>query len=166
MFREDDETAFIFAEEDYDFDGLIRLADSQEAALVFMYREEDDGRYYANRYDVLECDRSIDMILSRIIHYLEQDEEHSLFISFAVVYNGVLQLFNGKKVKLSGIDVGDLELGEGVIYGAIVSKEGDAYKFEEVFYVDGANEDISYAEEVINGGRLTGLLQGLIEQFS
>ncbi len=42
--------ALNFKEDTYDFDGMIRLADCEEAALIFTFEDEDDGKHYMNRY--------------------------------------------------------------------------------------------------------------------
>lgn len=158
--------ALAFDEDSYDLDGIIRLADSDDAAFIFTFEDEDDDRHYMNRYDVLECNEGTDRMLRRIHHYLESDEANGLFISFAVAYEGRLNILDGQSVPVDEMDLGELELGENVIYGMLIRKRDEMLVFDEMVYMDGGNKSHSWAEAVIDGGELTYLMKHMIEQFS
>ena len=153
-------------DEDYDLDGIIRLADSENAAMIFTFEDEDDERHYMNRYDILECAEGTERMLRRIHHYLESDEANGLFISFAVAYEGRLNILDGQSLNLDDVDLGELELGENVIYGMLIRQQDEAYTFNEVVYIDGGNKTHSWAEKVIDAGELTFLMKNMIEQFN
>ena len=153
-------------DEDYDLDGIIRLADSENAAMIFTFEDEDDERHYMNRYDILECAEGMERMLRRIHHYLESDEANGLFISFAVAYEGRLNILDGQSLNLDDVDLGELELGENVIYGMLIRQQDEAYTFNEVVYIDGGNKTHSWAEKVIDAGELTFLMKNMIEQFN
>ncbi len=158
--------ALAFDEDTYDLDGIIRMADSEHAAFIFTFEDEDDDRYYMNRYDVLECTEGVDRMLRRIHHYLESDEANGLFVSFAVAYEGRLNILDGQSVPVDEMDLGELELGENVIYGMLIRKRDEAILFDEMVYIDGAGKSHSWAEAVIDGGELTHLMKRMIQQFS
>ena len=165
-------------DEDYDLDGIIRLADSENAAMIFTFEDEDDERHYMNRYDILECAEGTERMLRRIHHYLESDEANGLFISFAVAYEGRLNILDGQSLNLDDVDLGELELSENnrarssrlrvenVIYGMLIRQQDEAYTFNEVVYIDGGNKTHSWAEKVIDAGELTFLMKNMIEQFN
>ncbi len=155
-----------FEKESYDLDGIIRVADCEEAALIFTFEDEDDGRHYMNRYKILEPHMPIEQKLKAIHHYLEEDEIHGLFISFAVVYEGRLQLFNGRSRKSKEIDMGELELGNHMIYGMIIRGSQEEYLFDEVLYFDGENKNHSWAEKVLDAGELTFMMKEMIMEFA
>ena len=152
-------------DEEYDLDGLIRLLDSEEAAMELMYYDEDDQKHYRNRYDILECDRGIRYILDKTERYLEEDAENSLFIAFAATYNGCLKLFDGRAVKEEDVNLGELELGNSLVYGALVRKEDDQYIFTEVIYHDGGETSSSWAAVIDDAGILTRELERFIILF-
>lgn len=152
-------------QEDYDLDGLLRLLDSEEAAMVFMYYDEDDDKHYRNRYEILECERGIHYILEKTDYYLEREPENSLFLAFAATYNGCLTLFNGRAIREEEVNLGELELGEGLVYGVLVRKEEDNYIFTEVVYHDGGETTTSWATQVDDAGVLTREMEALIMQF-
>ena len=137
--------------EDYDLDGLIRVADSVEAAFVFMEQDEMDDKYYRNRYTNLEPHMSLNNIIKSVHYYLEQDELNSLFISFAVEYEG--------------LELGELELGENLIYGLIVQLVDEAYSFKEVLYKASGLKQQSEAVPVFDAGELRELMGDFIMQF-
>lgn len=157
--------ALNFKEDTYDFDGMIRLADCEEAALIFTFEDEDDGKHYMNRYELLAAHMSIEQKLNRIHHYLEEDETHGLFVSFAVVYEGQLQLFNGRSKKGKEVDMGELELGNHMIYGMLIRYIEGEYLFDEVLYFDGENKSHSWAERVLDAGELTFMMKETIMEF-
>lgn len=155
-----------FERDVYDLDGIIRVAECEEAALIFTFEDEDDGRHYMNRYEVLETHLSLEQKLRAIHRYLEVDESHGLFISFAVVYEGRLQLFNGRSVKGKEIDMGELELGNHMIYGMLIRYNEEAYVFDEVLYFDGENKNHSWAERVLDAGELSVMMKEMIMEFA
>jgi len=156
-----------FDENDYDLDGLIRFVDSEEAAIVQMYFDEDDERYYRNRYDILECDRGINYIVQKINHYLEQDDEQSLFIAFAATYEGKLTLLNGLSCKEEDVNLGELELGDQLVYGMLINKVEEGYRIKEVVYHDGGEKSQSWAEVIVDDTGILGKeMQKLILQFA
>ena len=150
---------------DYDLDGLIRVADSVEAAFVFMEQDEMDDKYYRNRYTNLEPHMSLNNIIKSVHYYLEQDELNSLFISFAVEYEGKLTVFDGREEQYEGLELGELELGENLIYGLIVQLVDEAYSFKEVLYKDGGLKQQSEAVPVFDAGELRELMGDFIMQF-
>lgn len=161
------ENEMFFDIEEYDLDGLIRLVDSEEAALELMYFDEDDDRHYRNRYDVLECDRGISYMLQKISYYLEQDEEQGLFIAFAATYEGKLTLLNGLSCKEEDVNLGELELGDQLVYGMLINRIEDRYVFKEVVYHDGGEKSQSWAEVVADDTGVLGReMQKLILQFA
>ncbi len=149
----------------YDFDGLIRFVDSEDAAMILTFEDVDDERHYMNRYEILETYMSREDKLRLINRYLEQDEEHGVFISFAINYNGKLRMLGGKGNNKE-VDCGELELGDKMIYGTLVRIKDDNYVFEEVIYFDGDNKNHSWAEQVLDAGELTGFLEEMILEFS
>lgn len=151
--------------EDYDLDGLIRVAESVEAAFVFMEQDEVDNKYYRNRYTNLEPYMSLNQIIKSIHYYLEQDELNALFISFAVEYEGKLTVFNGKEAPYQNLDLGELELGENLIYGLLIQQEDVRLTFKEVLYKDGGLKQQSEALGVLDAGQLRVLLADFIRQF-
>ena len=155
-----------FAEADYDLDGLIRLADCEEAALIFTFEDEEEERHYMNRYECLELHMPIEQKIRGIHRYLEVDEAHGLFISFAVMYEGRLKVFNGRRDKVRELDMGELELGNHMIYGMLIRYQEGQYLFDEVVYFDGENKSHSWAEYIIDAGELTFLLKSLIMDFA
>lgn len=155
-----------FDKNTYDLDGLIRLADDEEAAFVFMYFDEDDHKYYRNRYDILECRDSITNILRRIENYLENDEENALFIPFAAVYEGRLTLLDGRKQQADTVDLGELELGTGDVYGMLIHQTEETYIFDEALYHDGGEMDHSWTHFISDAGQLTKVMKKLINQFA
>lgn len=155
-----------FERELYDLDGIIRVAECEEAALIFTFEDEDDGRYYMNRYETLEPHMPMDQKLRAIHRYLEEDEGHALFVSFAVVYEGKLQLFNGTTRKSHEIDMGELELGKHMIYGMLIRSNEEAYVFDEVLYFDGENKNHSWAERVLDAGELSEMMKEMIMEFA
>lgn len=159
-----EENEMVF-DEDYDLDGLIRLLDSEEAAMELMYFDEDDDRHYRNRYETLECERGIHYILDKTERYLEQDTENSLFFAFAATYNGRLQLFDGRAIKEEEVNLGELELGVNLVYGILASKVEEGYKFTEVVYHDGGNTASSWATPIEDAGILTREIEELIIRF-
>lgn len=164
--RFDENNELIFEETNYDLDGLIRLVDSQDAAMVFMYYDEEDDRYYRNRYDVLECDRGISSILLRIERYLEEDESNALFIAYAATYEGRISLLDGSIAKEEDLNLGELELGPNLVYGMLVRKDEENYTLSEVVYHDGGEISSSWATSVEDAGVLTPSLYKLIMQFA
>lgn len=150
---------------DYDLDGLIRVADSVESAFVLMEQDEVEDKYYRNRYTVLEPHMNMMTIIKTIHHYLEQDEMNAVFVSFAVEYQGKLTVFDGREENYKDLDLGDLELGEGLIYGCIIQVEDEAYTFKEVLYKDGDLTKQSETMAVYDAGELTDLLADFIMQF-
>lgn len=161
-----EDLSMTFDENDYDLDGLVRLVDSEETSMVLVYYDPDDDRYYRNRYDILECDRGISYTLRKIDHYLDQDEEQGLFIAFAATYEGQLRLLNGMSFKEEELNLGDLELGEQLVYGMLVHKEDGQYYFDEVLYHDGGEKSQSWAEVIDDAGVLTREIKKLIAQFA
>ena len=155
-----------FDEDIYDLDGIIRLADSEDAAMIFTFEDEDDERHYMNRYDILECNEGTERMLRRIHRYLESDEMNGLFISFAVAYEGRLNILDGQSIVLDDIDLGELELGENVIYGMLIRQCDGEYIFDEMVYIDGGNKTHSWAEKVIDAGELTVRMRQMIDQFA
>ena len=158
--------ALSFEEANYDLDGLIRLAECEEAALIFTFEDEEENKHYMNRYECLEIHMSIEQKLSAIHRYLEMDETHGLFVSFAVVYEGKLRCFNGRMSKAQEMDMGDLELGNRMIYGMLIRYKDEQYVFDEVVYFDGENKSHSWAERVLDAGELTFLLKEMIIEFA
>ena len=156
----------VFEETIYDIDGLIRFVDSEEAAMVFMYYDEEDEKYYRNRYDVLECERGISTILKKTGRYLEEDEINGLFIAYAASHEGRLSLLDGSVAKEEDLNLGELELGPGLVYGVLIRKEEEAYLFSEVLYHDGGEISTSWATVVEDAGVLTPALHKLIMQFA
>ena len=151
--------------QDYDLEGLIRVADNVGSAFVLMEYDEIEDKYCRNRYDVIEPYMNIGTILKGIFRYLEQDAENAVFVSFAVEDKKRLIVFDGREQNYSGIDLGDLELGENLIYGLLIRLEDEAYTFEEVLYTDGGLNKQSWAEKVYDAGELTALLSDFIMQF-
>ena len=164
--RLNENNELVFEETIYDIDGLIRFVDSEEAAMVFMYYDEEDERYYRNRYDVLECERGISTILKKTERYLEEDEANGLFIAYAASHEGKLSLLDGSIVKEEELNLGELELGLGLVYGVLIRKEEEAYLFSEVLYHDGGEVNTSWATVVEDAGVLTPALHKLIMQFA
>lgn len=156
----------VFDEADYDLDGLIRLVDSEEAAMVFMYYDEDDDKYYRNRYDILECERGIISILARINRYLEQDETNGLFIAYAASHKGKVCLLDGSVIQEETLNLGELELGENLVYGILVRKEAENFIFSEVLYHDGGEINNSWANIIEDAGVLSPSLHQLVGQFA
>lgn len=164
--RLNENNELVFEETIYDIDGLIRFVDSEEAAMVFMYYDEEDEKYYRNRYDVLECERGISSILKRTERYLEEDEANGLFIAYAASHEGRLSLLDGSIAKEEDLNLGELELGPGLVYGVLIRKEEEAYLFSEVLYHDGGEISTSWATVVEDAGVLTPALHKLIMQFA
>ncbi|MBE6022203.1 MAG: hypothetical protein E7231_03080 [Cellulosilyticum sp.] len=162
--RRNDNNEMIFDEE-YDFDGLIRLLDSEAAAMELMYYDEDDDKHYRNRYESFECDRGISYILAKVERYLEEDLENGLFVAFAASYNGKITLYDGRAVKEEDVNLGELELGKDMVYGVLIRKMEEGYSFTEVVYHDGGQTAGSWAIPVEEAGILTGALEKLILQF-
>ena len=156
----------VFDEADYDLDGLIRLVDSEEAAMVFMYYDEDDDKYYRNRYDILEYERGIISILARINRYLEQDEMNGLFIAYAASHKGKVCLLDGNVIQEETLNLGELELGENLVYGILVRKEVENFIFSEVLYHDGGEINSSWANIIEDAGVLSSSLHQLVGQFA
>lgn len=154
-----------FAQEDYDLDGLVRLIDSEEASIVLMYYDEEDDKYYRNRYEILECDRGITYTLQKIQNYLEQ-EDQSLFIAFAATYEGKLNLLGGKQFNEEDVNMGELELGDHLVYGLMINLSDDNYQFNQVLYHDGGEKSQSWAEVIEDAGILGAQLKQLILQFA
>lgn len=155
-----------FDEEEYDLEGLIRLVDSEEAALVLMYLDEEEDRYYRDRYNILTCDRGMHYTLQKIKTYLEQDVDQSVFIGFAATHEGKLTLLNGMHYQEEDVNLGEVELGDQLVYGLIINKEEASFSFKEVIYHDGGEKSQSWAEVVEDAGILTRELQKLIWQFA
>lgn len=150
--------------EEYDLDGLIRYLDGEEAAMELMYFDEDDDRYYRNRYEAFECDRGINYILAKVDRYLE-DEENSLFIAIAATFEGRLSLYNGVAIKEEDVNLGELELGKDLVYGMLIKKKEEEITFTEVVYHDGGQTSASWAGQIDDAGILTRELERLIMQF-
>ncbi len=148
----------------YDFDGLIRLFDSEDSVFILTFEDIDESRHYMNRYQNLELYLPVDEKLRTINNYLEQDEEQGIFISFAFSDKGRLRIL-GVPPKKQDIDCGELELGNNMIYGALVRIQEDKYIFDEMVYFDGDNKSHSWAEKVLDAGDLTYLLQNIIDEF-
>lgn len=155
-----------FDENEYDLDGLVRLVDSEETDMVLMYFDEEDDRHYRNRYDVLACDRGTNYVVQKINYYLDQDEEQGVFIPFAATFEGKLTLLNGLSCKAEDVNLGEIELGDQLVYGVLINKEEEHYQFKEVVYHDGGEKSQSWAEVVEDAGVLTREMQKLILQFA
>ncbi len=164
--RLNDHNELVFEEATYDMDGLIRFVDSEEAAMVFMYYDEEDDKHYRNRYDILECERGINSILVRTERYLEEDETHGLFIAYAGTHGGRLSLLDGSIAKEEDLNLGELELGTNLVYGMLILKQEETYVFNEVLYHDGGETSVSWAMSVEDAGVLTPALHKLIMQFA
>ena len=164
--RLNENNELVFEETVYDMDGLIRLVDSEEAAMVFMYYDVEDDKYYRNRYDVLECERGINNILARTERYLEQDETNGLFIAYAAAHEGRVSLLDGSIAKEEDLNLGELELGPGLVYGMLIRKQDEMYLFSEVLYHDGGEISGSWATVIEDAGVLTPVLHKLIMQFA
>lgn len=164
--RLNENNELVFEESIYDIDGLIRFVDIEEAAMVFMYYDEEDEKYYRNRYDVLECERGINSILKRTERYLEEDETNGLFIAYAASHEGRLSLLDGSIAKEEDLNLGELELGPGLVYGVLIRKEEEVYLFSEVLYHDGGEISASWATVVEDAGVLTPALHKMIMQFA
>ena len=162
--RRNENNEIVFDEE-YDLDGLIRLLDSEEAAMELMYYDEDEDRHYRNRYESFECERGINYILAKVERYLEEDTENSLFVAIAATYNGRLALYDGRMVKEEDVNLGELELGKDLVYGVLVRKVDENYIFTEVVYHDGGETTSSWASAIDDAGILTRELERLIIQF-
>ncbi|MBP3888290.1 MAG: hypothetical protein J6F30_11715 [Cellulosilyticum sp.] len=162
--RRNENNEMIFDEE-YDLEGLIRLLDSEEAAMELMYYDEDDNRHYRNRYERFECDRGISYILAKIERYLEEELENSVFVAFAAAYDGKLALYDGRAVKEEDVNLGELELAQGMVYGVLIRKVEEGYSFTEVVYHDGGETTSSWAMPVDEAGILTRELERLVLQF-
>lgn len=162
--RLNENNELVFEETEYDLDGLIRLVDSEEAAMVFTYYDEDDDRHYRNRYEVLECERGIATILAKTERYLE-DEENGLFIAYAAAHEGKLWLLDGSIAKEEDLNLGELELEANMVYGVIIHKVDETFVFTEVVYHDGGEVSSSWAVPVEDAGVLTPALRKLIMQF-
>ncbi|MEF9960143.1 MAG: hypothetical protein RR448_04060 [Niameybacter sp.] len=150
---------------DYDLEGLIRVSESAGAAFVLMEYDDLEDKYCRNRYDVIEPHMSIATILKGVDRYLEQGSENALFVTFAVEDGKRLTVFDGSGKNYTGIDLGDLELGENLIYGLLIRLEDEAYIFDEVLYTDGGLNKQSWAEKVYEAGEMTALLADYIQQF-
>lgn len=161
--NEDNE--LVFERENYDLDGLIRLVDSEEASMMLMYFDEDDRKYYRNRYDLLECERGIYYTLDKVTRYLE-DEDNGLFIAFAATYDNRLTLFDGRAVKAEDANTGEVELGANLVYGMMIRQEEESIVVSEVLYHDGEEINQSWTEEVDDAGILTRELENLVIQFA
>ena len=72
----------------YDLEGLIRLIDNEEGIYILTFEEVEEQKHYQNRYERLETHYSMDHILNKVHQYLEADETHGVFLSFAVMYQG------------------------------------------------------------------------------
>ena len=164
--RLNENNELVFEEAAYDMDGLIRFVDSEEAAMVFMYYDEEDDKHYRNRYDILECERGINSILLRTERYLEEDETHGLFIAYAATHEGRLSLLDGRVAKEEDLNLGELELGPNLVYGMLIRKEEENYFLSEVVYHDGGEISSSWAERIEDAGVLTPALHKLIVQFA
>ena len=164
--RLNENNELVFEQDIYDFDGLIRYVDHEVAAMVFTYYDEEDEKHYRNRYDVLECERGIQVILAKIERYLEQDEMNGLFIAYAASHEGKLSLLDGTVVQEEELNLGELELGPGLVYGVIVRKDEDNYLFSEVLYHDGGEISGSWAVQIEDAGVLTKALHKLVIQFA
>lgn len=162
--RRNENNEMIFDEE-YDLEGLIRLLNSEEAAMELMYYDEDDNRHYRNRYERFECDRGISYILAKVERYLEEELENSLFVAFAAAYDGKLALYDGRAVKEEDVNLGELELAQGMVYGVLIRKVEEGYSFTEVVYHDGGETTSSWAMPVDEAGILTRELERLVLQF-
>lgn len=155
-----------FTEIDYDLDGLIRLAECEEAALIFTFEDEEEQKFYMNRHECLELHMPIEQKIRAIHRYLEVDEAHGLFISFAVRYEGKLRVLSEKREKAKELDLGELELGNHMIYGVLIRYQEGQYLFDEVVYFDGENKSHSWAEPILDAGELTPLLKSMIIDFA
>ena len=162
--RRNENNEMIFDEE-YDLEGLIRLLDSEEAAMELMYYDEDEDKHYRNRYENFECDRGISYILAKVERYLEEEPENSLFVAFAATYNGKLALYDGRAVKEEDVNLGELELGKDMVYGMLIRQTEEGYSFTEVVYHDGGETTSSWAVPIDEAGILTRELERLILQF-
>lgn len=162
--RRNENNEIVFDEE-YDLDGLIRLLDSEEAAMELMYYDEDEDRHYRNRYESFECERGINYILAKVERYLEEDVENSLFVAIAATYDGRLALYDGRMVKEEDVNLGELELGKDLVYGVLVQKIDENYIFTEVVYHDGGETTSSWATTIDDAGILTRELERLVVQF-
>ena len=158
------EEPITFEVDKYDLAGLIKLCDSAEAVFILTFEDIDESRHYMNRYQNLELYLSADEKVRSIYNYLEQDEEQGVFISFAFSDKGKMRIL-GMSPNKQGTDCGELELGDNMIYGVLVSIKDEEYIFDEVVYFDGDNKNHSWAEKVLDAGELTYLLQDLIDEF-
>ena len=157
------EQPVILSKDNYDFDGLIRIFDSQGAVFILTFEDIDESKHYMNRYQSLELYLSVDQKLSIINHYLKQDEEQGVFIPFAVNDKGNLKILGSGLRK--DIDSGELELGENMIYGMLIRESDENYVFDEMVYFDGDNKNHSWAEKVLDAGELTYILEKSILEF-
>lgn len=164
--RLNENNEYVFEEALYDFDGLIRFVDHETAAMVFTYYDEEDEKYYRNRYDVLECERGIQIILAKIERYLNEDEMNGLFIAYAASHEGKVSLLDGSIVQEEELNLGELELGPGLVYGVMIRKEEEVYLFSEVLYHDGGEINGSWATTVEDAGILSKALHQLIMKFA
>lgn len=155
-----------YSQDDYDIDGFIRLVDSENAISVFMEYDEYDDKYYRNRYHILASDRGIQFTLAEIHNYLEQDSTNALFIPYAASENEKLWLLDGRIASEKELNLGELELGENIVYGVLVRIEEEQYVFEEVSYYDGGEKHSSWTTFIEDAGVLSVSLRGLIEQFA
>ncbi|PHV71075.1 hypothetical protein CS063_07015 [Sporanaerobium hydrogeniformans] len=154
-----------YPEDSYDLEGLLCLAENEEAPLVFMLKDEDELNYIRNRYTILNYERGWQHTLKWIKQYLEQDEMQSLFIGFAALYQGKILFLGGESVRASECMEADMELTENQVYGVCVSLRKGEYVFEEVLYYDGQEKEQSVAFPLQETGELGNRLSTFIDQY-
>lgn len=158
---------WIFDEDNYDLDGLLRMGDTVETDFIFMVQEEEMSEtYYMDRYEMQKYDATFNRFIIRVKDYLEKGETNGLFILFAKITQESVQLFDGKSMSIHELGIGDIEVEEDAFYGMMIQYEAGNYSFHEVLYIRENYDKDAHAQCIHHAGELTDLMERLILEYN
>lgn len=158
---------WIFEEDNYDLDGLLRMGETVETDFIFMIQEDEGSEtYYMDRYEVQKYDSNFHRFMMRVTDYLEKDETHGLFVLFAKITGENVMLFGNKTVSIHELGIGDIEVEEDAFYGMMIQYEGGNYIFNEALYIRESYQKDAHAQVIHHAGGLTEMMEKLIFDYN
>lgn len=154
-----------FDADQYDLEGLLGKSEMAGADLIFMAYEEETESYYMDRMEVRKYDSSFSRLIMRVKDYLEKDSDNGLFVLFANIQGGCVDLYDGTYRKKQTMALGDIDPEEDCFYGIMIHFEEGMYVFREAVYINAHYEGDARAAIIQNAGALSDLVYDFVLDF-
>lgn len=156
----------IFQADDYDLDGLLRIAETGMADFIFMMQDEESELYYMDRAEIDKYYAQFSKFIMYARDYLEVEETRALFVLFAGAEETGIKLYDGKGAKPRAIPTGEIDLMEGDFYGMLIHCIDGELVFHEALYQRASYKGDAHAEIIHDAGELSDLMHQFILDFN